>query len=546
MDITAIFKAVLTPDKDRSAENYAPFKPGDKVVGTVLRLEADGRALIDLGRFRALAQTTMPVQVGQKLPLKVIQTGTPTHLRLETEFAAKGESPLPRMALSTLISSGELGEVIKSIDRLSTKAGAPAIASANMTKGYWPESVQHALHHLRSVFAPLSSQATIGQQAQWVQSAVEDRGILFELKLADVLQRAVPLEATDHGAALSEDKGTSGGPSGSSNAHHVAVEKETGAISDGKGQAAPAMQSNSSGNRFTAGFDSSKSTAIKESFVPSSAGTTPLQSTQTTSPDVARASDSLNNAMPNADQIIYSAQKSLDGSLEKSAAALKALGAAIEIQNQSGTGPVSDSLDSTVLESVRQILSGDLKPQLLILKSFLDQATEHPDMSKEENLKDLSILRQTVHQLLSHVEQQQEHAVRRTVEPDLYQVFTHLLPVKDQSAPVRLKVYYPKKGRAAENDPQHRIALLLDMDQLGLVRADLHMVEQQLRIQFYVQDDTIQQMFAQHAHTVAEVLEGEGHFETVVIDTRVSMEKIQQFEGEDLAGPPLGRIDVSV
>jgi hypothetical protein len=285
----------------------------------------------------------------------------------------------------------------------------------------------------------------------------------------------------------------------------------------------------------------------KDSFVPTSIETTPLPSIQTTSQGATDVSHFQHKVTtqgidPNLDSI----QKALDGSLEKSEAALKALGATVTAQNQSSTAPVSDTLSPTVLESVRQILAGDLKPQLLILKRFLDQVSHHPDVSKEVDAKDLSILRQVVHQMLSHVEQQQDQAVRRTVEPDLYQVFTHLLPIKDQEAPVRLKIYYPQKGRAAENDSQHRIALLLDMDQLGLVRADLHMVEQQLRIQFFVQDDIVQQMFVQHGHTVAEVLEGEGYFETVVIDTRVSMEKIQQFEGEDLAGPPLGRINVTV
>ena len=70
MDISAIFKAVLAPDKERSAENFSTLKQGDKLIGRVLKLESDGRALIDLGSFRALAHTTVPVQVGQKLPLK--------------------------------------------------------------------------------------------------------------------------------------------------------------------------------------------------------------------------------------------------------------------------------------------------------------------------------------------------------------------------------------------------------------------------------------------------------------------------------------------
>lgn len=70
------------------------------------------------------------------------------------------------------------------------------------------------------------------------------------------------------------------------------------------------------------------------------------------------------------------------------------------------------------------------------------------------------------------------------------------------------------------------------------------MVERSLRIGFYVRDPQVQQVFEQHVQTVSDALAGV--FDQVQISTQVSREKIAQFEGEDLMGPPVGRIDVQV
>ena len=80
------------------------------------------------------------------------------------------------------------------------------------------------------------------------------------------------------------------------------------------------------------------------------------------------------------------------------------------------------------------------------------------------------------------------------------------------------------------------------LDRLGAVRADLSMVDRTLRIGFSVRDPDVQHVFEEHTPAIEEALAGV--FDQVQITTQVSREKIAQFEGEDLMGPPVGRIDV--
>jgi hypothetical protein len=501
MDIKAIFKAVLAPDQERAAEQFAHLKVGDRLTGRVLKMEADGRLLIDLGRFKALAETNLPVQVGQRLTLKVTQIGDPIQLRLESDTpAAAQQPPHPRMAIATLLTAGDQQRVVHTIERLlnalpggpqtapSGDAGgratsAPGLASnpsaqlvplpdaAALAKGSLPEPVRQALTHLKTIFEPMPLEAPAAQRTQWVQSTVEDRGVLFELKLADAVAQAGRQETLQAGPAVGS-----------------------------KPMVPPAPET----------LPSAKVTALDPALV-----------------------------------------AALETKIEAPAGPDAKLALGLKIQTPRGETEsteksmiIPSASEAQAAEQAQRIIARDLKPHLLVLKNFLSGLDAQGAAPLETHAKDMAFLRQAVNQLTAHVQQQQEQAVRRSGEPDLYQVFTHLLPVKEQQQPVQLKVYYPKKGRPAEDDPQHRVSLLLMLDRLGPVRADLAMLERSLRIGFYVRDPQVQQVFEAHAQAVAEALAGV--FDQVQINTQVSSEKIAQFEGEDLAGPAVGRIDVQV
>ena len=133
---------------------------------------------------------------------------------------------------------------------------------------------------------------------------------------------------------------------------------------------------------------------------------------------------------------------------------------------------------------IRDIMINDVKPNLLILKAFLE--AQPPDARGADQYM-LETLKSVVLRAVSHIEQQQFMAVEKPVDPDLFQAFSHLLFLTDTHRNARLKVYYAKKGR----DDAHkipRVSLLLDMDRMGTVRADLWMVGKDLNVTFFVKE----------------------------------------------------------
>jgi hypothetical protein len=425
MHISAVFQAVPISDPQRDSSGLADLHPGDRLVGRVLRLEADGRALIDLGSFRAMAHTAVPVTVGQKLALTVVRLGTPIEFRMAMTTAPTAPVAVPKMDWTVLLPSDDRHTTVEVIDRLLATptvlhalaakalgsaashvgAGSSPIASAaegvsSAPPPVAPEEpttgqVRNALVQLKTLLAPGQPESPAGQLAQWVRTTVEDSGILFEIKLAEEIEK--------------------------------------------------------------------------------------------------------------------------------------------NVQPKTGSG-------TDAYQNVHRIVARDLKAQLLVLKSFLGPGFEPANVPAANKFGDVAHLRQTVAHLLSNVEQQQEQAVRQAGKQDIFQVFSHVLPMQEQPQPLHLKVYYPKKGQGRHTGPQHRIALLLEMDRLGPVRIDLAMIEKQLRIAFFLSDTDTQAFFTEKAGAVADALAG--FFESVRVETHVSREKITQFEQEDFMGTPVGRIDL--
>ena len=213
---------------------------------------------------------------------------------------------------------------------------------------------------------------------------------------------------------------------------------------------------------------------------------------------------------------------------------------ASEISKIKGVGSDKNPPD----KSVGVIITRDIKSQLIQLKHyFLQMGGQDPSADKLDS-NEVRFLRQCVDQLLGHIEQQQERAVASWRDGETQHAFVHTLELQDQKRPVQLKVYYPKKdGRDAEHQ-QHRMALLLDMDALGVVRVDLAMMASQLVIGFFVESKGVQELVEQHIHKVETSLDGQ--FDIIQINVAVSQEKIAQFNKADLGRTDNGRINLKI
>ena len=106
MDFPALIKAVLAPMETQiSGDALRNLKPGDKLTGRVLSVESDGRALVDLGRSRVLAQITFAVKPDELLNLQVVDNGAILHFQVERPESVSGKIATPHFDFSQVLQS---------------------------------------------------------------------------------------------------------------------------------------------------------------------------------------------------------------------------------------------------------------------------------------------------------------------------------------------------------------------------------------------------------------------------------------------------------
>ena len=179
------------------------------------------------------------------------------------------------------------------------------------------------------------------------------------------------------------------------------------------------------------------------------------------------------------------------------------------------------------LPEMREILSRDLKSHLLILKHFL--STDITGL-RELDGKNLDKIRVLIDQLFQNIETQQNVVGQKTMTAEPTQVFTFIIPLKENEEDARLKVYYPKK-RNGESKRGFRASLFLFMDKLGEIRTDLYLLERELSISFFVKEASIKKLFEDSIQEIHKLLAP--LFDSLVIKTVVSEKKIADFHTED-------------
>jgi hypothetical protein len=179
-------------------------------------------------------------------------------------------------------------------------------------------------------------------------------------------------------------------------------------------------------------------------------------------------------------------------------------------------------------------LRRDLKPNLLLLKAFLEKASTAMPSPPSVTLdhKELLLLRRGITQMLANIDQQQERIVQRSGGSDHSQMVIHWLPIEEQNRPVGLKIHYPKAGSGRSPEEQvFRVALLLQMDRLGPVHVELALLARGLRIDFHVCDARMRDTIEAHMGEIREAL-GAG-FESLTLAAHISGERVTRFLHEE-------------
>lgn len=126
---------------------------------------------------------------------------------------------------------------------------------------------------------------------------------------------------------------------------------------------------------------------------------------------------------------------------------------------------------------------------------------------------------------------------------EVLQVLHFALPAPEGRSAGALKVAY--RARRSENpDAGHRVSLLLTLDRLGSLRADLLQIDRRLHVAVFVSDRDTRESIERHVDDVKETLAG--FFDEVGFHVSVSEARIAQFALEALHPGGEGKVDLRV
>jgi hypothetical protein len=189
---------------------------------------------------------------------------------------------------------------------------------------------------------------------------------------------------------------------------------------------------------------------------------------------------------------------------------------------------------------VQMIIERDLKASLLILKNFV---ADEASLQKAFDSRTMTTMRKAVDVLLTDIINQQGRAFRQLDSTEPFQVFTYALPLDEEKQAAKLKIYYPKKQKAGSKKG-FQISLLLSMDRLGEVRTDFYLLETDLKVTFFVKDQSTKTKIQENCLDLQELLNP--FFNQILVRVIVSEKKIKNFDHEDVQTTSDRKVDVLI
>ena len=189
---------------------------------------------------------------------------------------------------------------------------------------------------------------------------------------------------------------------------------------------------------------------------------------------------------------------------------------------------------------IRNIIKNDLKPNILILKDFLDR---NGLMLKILGTKNLESIRSTVERLLAEMGTQQGDTTVRHDSRESAHTLTYALPLEKSNQRAKLKVFYSKKNKG-KSEEEFKVSLLLAMDKIGQIRTDFFLMDKDLNITFFVNDRKIKEYLDDHSEKIVGSLRN--HFKRLTLNVNISENEIEEFEMKDPGVMSAGIVDLRV
>jgi hypothetical protein len=496
-DITRLIKAVLVPELGRKLPDPNLLRPGDVLTGRVVSMQSDQRALVDFGNFKARAHIEFPVQAGDRLRMSVVETGPKLMLRMLTEDPIQrgraqlfGDQKQPaggRAGPAVFFTAEDLKTLRNNIEILLTSK--TPLAALKQKGPKLPEKIQVLFNLLVERLKPLDLDSEGRLIVPQLRNIVEDSGIFLEKRAAEII-------AHDrvHGEVRAQP----------SDLIHLTASKLEAQLQSLFGKLPRPIPA-----------------GIEKTLIPI---LRPLHLEGQVAELLPRLQEIM--AKPTDEPTAQRIWNLLD----------------TFIGQGSKTAPDPNKTGNRAAALFRR----DMKAVLAVLKGCLDETTKVKEQSRTTT-RHLTQIRLLIDKMVSSVEYQQAKSGVKSDGSKILQSFTHLLPIKQDGFKARLKVFYKKKRPGAVRQHPH-ISILLEMDRMGMVRSDLSMLNQDLKITFYVDREAARKHLQDHFGSIREALEP--WFQNLVIRASVSPSKNRQFDlhaaGPDLPGGPSGKVDIHI
>jgi len=191
------------------------------------------------------------------------------------------------------------------------------------------------------------------------------------------------------------------------------------------------------------------------------------------------------------------------------------------------------------LSDAKHILDRDLKANLMAMKFLME---DREALQKFFSPRALATLNNSIYSLLDHISHQQGRAAGQLDSGEPFQIFSFVLPLKEDEQTARLKVYYQKKKSGA--DKGFRISLLLSLDRMGDLRTDFFLLDKDLAITFFVKEELVKAKIQENFLELQELLHG--FFNQILLKVIVSEKKVADFDHEDRQVSGDSRVDLRV
>jgi len=535
MKIFSSLKSCFEPKYEPSLTVRNKIRLGDTLAGRVLKVKDGGLALFDFNGTKAWAHVTFPVKEGEVIEVSVMENRPRLKLKRVAQTAT-GSSPGGRVILLSNFPTQD------TVNKLQFERGNILGSEGGMAKSKTlPRKITAGIEQLFSHFQQLDMGKNVSALSARLRSYIENSGIFFEKRIENEMQnlyRSNTEISTRHLLQSPEIRDIIKSdlkPCLLILKHFIyeGEPKPQKGITDHLQHLKPLI------NQMlkSIGVQQAQSATIQhgQKVGQEVVYTDPRKGDDVDIPKTPKMVPVITSLTPKLLHFLKTAGLNLDEKIHHS---ISKWIDTFEIPS-SRENFANPPFDET---TIRNILKEDIPQHLKRLEEFFRYraATSHLFDTKE-----LEDIKKSLTRVRAEVESWQvtADAGKKAQKPEAGQVMAFTLPLPEGTGKGKLKIFYSRKRKSRTNEG-FKMSLLLQMENTGAVRTDFFLLDKQLKITFYLNDQKIEKIIHTHADSIKTALAE--HFSRVLLNVVVSERKVEDFEIEHLLTENRGLIDLRV